>query len=174
MTNKYIDMKTVRKCVVSVLLLFIIVGIYAMIFVFSGQEGKTSGSISYEVSKQCVEILDKLSWQDWSAQLKEEMAQNMEHPIRKLAHFGEYALLALAIFSLWNQWRAWSNRAFWGITGWIALSAIADEIHQYFVPGRYCSIWDVCIDTCGGIFGLCVGYCLLRLFERRRRHGIKL
>lgn len=167
------NLRTVRKYVISVLLLLVIIGIYVMIFMFSGQEGETSGSISYQVSKQCVELLDKFNWQDWSAQLKEEMARNMEHPIRKLAHFGEYALLALSIFSLWMLWGPWSKRTFAGITGWIALSAVADEIHQYFVPGRYCSIWDVCIDTCGGIFGLCVGLLFLR-FISRKKNGYRI
>lgn len=168
MKNKRFNGREAVRYMLSALLLLIIIGIYAIIFVFSGQEGETSGNISYEVSKQCVEILDKLSWREWSTQLKEELARNMEHPIRKLAHFGEYGLLSLAIVSLWRLWRPWSKKAFWGITGWIALSAAVDEIHQYFVPERYCRLLDVCIDTCGGIFGLCVGLLFWRLLSRKR------
>jgi VanZ family protein len=29
---------------------------------------------------------------------------------------------------------------------------ILDEIHQFFVPGRFCSIFDICLDTTGIIF----------------------
>lgn len=158
---------------ISGLLLLIIIGIYALIFVFSGQEGEVSGSISYEVSKQCVDLLDKIGWREWSAGLKEEMARNMEHPIRKLAHFGEYALLSLAIFGLWKLWRPWNRRAFGGILCWIALSAAADEIHQYFVPERNCSIGDVCIDVCGGFFGICVGLLVFRFATcKKNKHRI--
>ena len=35
-----------------------------------------------------------------------------------------------------------------------ALFGIADEIHQYFVPGRLCSLFDALLDTCGAAFVL--------------------
>ena len=39
-------------------------------------------------------------------------------------------------------------------TLWVFLSAAVDEWHQSFVPGRYASIKDVLLDTCGGICGI--------------------
>ncbi|MBQ7934625.1 MAG: VanZ family protein [Lachnospiraceae bacterium] len=172
MRNKHFDGREAVRYMLSALLLLIIIGIYVIIFIFSEQAGETSGGISYEVSKQCVELLDKLSWQEWSVGWKEELAQYMEHPIRKLAHFGEYGLLSLAIFLLWRLWRPWSRRVFWGMTGWIMLSAAADEIHQYFVPDRNCSMLDVCIDTCGGIFGLFVGLLVWRIISRKKKRHL--
>lgn len=36
------------------------------------------------------------------------------------------------------------------------LYAVSDEIHQYFVPGRACRLFDVLIDISGSVF-----FCLL-------------
>lgn len=34
-----------------------------------------------------------------------------------------------------------------------ALYACSDELHQYFVPGRSCKFFDVCVDSSGAFFG---------------------
>lgn len=161
-----------KKYLCAAFWLLIILLIYGMIFFFSGQEGEDSGSLSYQVSKQCVELLDKVSPNDWSEALKAELAGNMEHPIRKLAHFSEYALLAIAIYFFLAHlqpapWKPITKKMFLGILGLIILSAAADEIHQFFVPERNCSLLDVFIDTCGGAFGLCVCVGLGKIRERR-------
>jgi len=36
-----------------------------------------------------------------------------------------------------------------------------DELHQYFVPGRYASLLDVLLDGCGAVLGV-LGFWLLR------------
>ncbi len=163
-------MMRVKKWILSLLLIAVIVFLYVLIFIFSGQDGETSGGLSKKISRQCVEIFDKLDKGSWSDTLKQEIAENMEHPIRKLAHFTEYALLATAIGCLCILWLK-PERQKWqwhGITLLIFISAALDEWHQSFVPGRYCSFKDVFIDTCGGIFGLCVLYLICRNHERSR------
>ena len=71
--------------------------------------------------------------------------------VRKFAHFFEYAvrgfLIGCALFL--------SRRRFSPITAVIcsALYSISDEIHQYFVPGRACRIFDVGVDTLGALTG---------------------
>ncbi len=135
----------------------IICMIYGMIFGFSAQNGEASGNLSHEISKQCVEIMNKVGGHDWSDMLKAELTENMEHPIRKLAHFAEYALLAFAVYQLVKQWVAVSRRIMLGIFLLMVVSAVGDEIHQYFVPGRWCSPVDVLIDSAGGACGLLLG-----------------
>lgn len=69
----------------------------------------------------------------------------------KFAHFFEYAalgfLIGCALFL--------SRRRFSPITAVIcsALYSVSDEIHQYFVPGRACRIFDVGVDTLGALTG---------------------
>ncbi len=31
---------------------------------------------------------------------------------------------------------------------------ISDEIHQYFVPTRYCTVFDMCVNSIGSIVGV--------------------
>ncbi|MBL93038.1 MAG: hypothetical protein CMH56_14650 [Myxococcales bacterium] len=41
----------------------------------------------------------------------------------------------------------------------VAFGAV-DEIHQYFVPGRYCDGWDVLADAIGVLVGCALGHYL--------------
>lgn len=78
---------------------------------------------------------------------------------RKLAHFTEYALLAIL---LWRALRSSegekTQRWRWSISLWtlffVVLYAATDEFHQLFVPSRQASVLDVLLDSIGGIFAL--------------------
>lgn len=71
--------------------------------------------------------------------------------VRKFAHFFEYAVLGFLIGCALFL----SRKRFSPITAVIcsALYSISDEIHQYFVPGRACRIFDVGVDTLGALTG---------------------
>lgn len=148
----------------AILLLFL----YHMIFSFSEQDGETSGSLSYFISEKCVELFNSLSGRHWTDVFMSDLAAYFEHPIRKLAHFTEYACMGMLVFLLWRPWRKASLRLGILTIIWVFASALGDEIHQYFVPGRYSSFADVCLDTLGGAFGLLVCLLLEGLFRRRR------
>jgi VanZ family protein len=68
--------------------------------------------------------------------------------LRKLAHFGEYAVLGLLL-----------ARA-GGSTPLAAAAGIAyagtDELHQHFVPGRHAAFRDVAVDAAGVLAGVLV------------------
>lgn len=80
--------------------------------------------------------------------------------LRKIAHITEYFIFT---FLLHRAFRGSVNiNAFRLFSYPAALSffyAISDEIHQYFVLGRYCSVKDVLIDSIG-IIGF---YILIRI-----------
>ena len=38
--------------------------------------------------------------------------------------------------------------------------AVSDELHQLYVAGRSCELFDVIIDAIGSIFGILIGYFL--------------
>lgn len=71
--------------------------------------------------------------------------------VRKFAHFFEYAVLGFLIGCALFL----SRRRFSPITAVIcsAIYSVSDEIHQYFVPGRACRIFDVGVDTLGALTG---------------------
>jgi VanZ family protein len=66
--------------------------------------------------------------------------------LRKLAHFGEYAVLGLLLV------RAFGREPLAGATG-VAYAA-TDELHQHFVRGRHAAFRDVAIDSAGVLAGL--------------------
>jgi VanZ family protein len=69
----------------------------------------------------------------------------------KLFHFLEFNVLA---FLLAHAVSSGSHkRRFWIAFGLTALYALSDEVHQNFVPGRDCSVWDWLADTIGGWMG---------------------
>lgn len=151
----------------TVLAAVLLLALYTLIFGFSAQDGEQSGSLSQLISERCVELLNTISGGHWSDVLRAQLAEYFEHPIRKLAHFSEYACMGVLLWLLWAQWLQRGRRLYLLIAGWVFLSAAADELHQYFVPGRYASPADVLLDTCGGVFGM---LCCLWAEKIRRKH----
>ena len=73
----------------------------------------------------------------------------------KFQHLAAYCGFAFAV-GLWFAPRAWRQR---GLTvmlltlGIGSLYGLMDEIHQFFVPGRACDVWDWVADTLGAAMG---------------------
>jgi VanZ family protein len=85
--------------------------------------------------------------------------------VRKSAHFTEYAILSALWFRALrvHLTSLWQVR--WALIGLIvSLSvAIADEVHQSFVPSRTSSARDVLLDFCGALFAqVLIWYALRR------------
>lgn len=146
-----------------------LLALYLIIFGFSAQDGEQSGNLSQMISEKCAAFLNALSGDNWSETVMKEIAAYFEHPIRKLAHFAEYAVMGVLLTVIWTQWMNRGKRLYLLITLWVFLSAAADELHQYFVPGRYASVADVLLDTCGGAFGMMVVFVLYVRREHRRK-----
>jgi VanZ family protein len=79
--------------------------------------------------------------------------------IRKCAHLGEYAILALLLFRaascMTNLKRSMSVLY---VSVWVAclFVAVTDEFHQTFIASRGASVRDIMIDSCGAILGLLI------------------
>ena len=152
----------------SIAAIFLIL-LYILIFSFSEQDGETSGSLSRLISEKCVALFNALSGRRWTELMMESMADYFENPIRKLAHFCEYAVMGVLLFFIWYPWVGMKRAEYVTKLGkirkrlpllvkiiipWVFVSAALDEIHQLFVPGRCGNFWDVLLDTAGGCFGL--------------------
>jgi VanZ family protein len=88
----------------------------------------------------------------------------------KLQHFIAYFVLAGTI-GFWFSPDWWQKRRFsaFFISAAIASAyGVVDEIHQYFVPGRNCNVWDWMADTIGAVAGGLALLFLYRLASRRR------
>ncbi len=78
------------------------------------------------------------------------------------AHFGFYALLALAFW--WAVRRQWPTMTYpaWTVFGLTLLYGLSDEIHQSFVPGRAADWRDVVTDAAGAAAALL----LIKIWKR--------
>ena len=92
--------------------------------------------------------------------------------VRKLAHFTEYAVLALLAVRAFTNSSHEAIRRRWFLLSLllIALYALSDEFHQSFVTTRTASLYDSLIDTSGGLTAL-----LLLAYKRKKRfHAQKM
>ena len=125
-----------------------------IIFSFSAQDGTTSSNLSYNVSYKVVSVADQAFDLELTDKQISRCINKIHFYIRKLAHFTEYFLLAISVsFPLY----VYGIRGIWLIiTGGILCIGFAslDELHQYFVRDRGCSVRDVIIDSCGSLIGI--------------------
>lgn len=121
---------------------------------FSAQDADTSGSLSFEIAEGIAKFFCSFSEHDASDVLT--LAGYFEHPLRKFAHLTEYGILgslfAGSFLPVTEEYRRSGGR---GRTLYLLCNTLVfilagfDELHQYFVPGRYASVWDVLLDTFG-------------------------
>jgi VanZ family protein len=94
--------------------------------------------------------------------------------IRKLAHVGEYAILAPLLYCLVrpSAENGWHPRSAFTALLAGAVYAASDELHQLFVPGRLASVYDWALDMAGVAHGILATYFLaLRLPGEKQKEG---
>ena len=126
------------------------------LFISSGTPGEASGAAS-------MGIVDRL--QDRLPFLRLINADTLHFLLRKGAHFVSYFFLGFfTVNALKYYLRGVRLYAVaWGIA---SLYGVADEIHQYFIPGRACLLSDMLINAAGAFFGVGLLY-LWRWFSHR-------
>jgi len=84
-----------------------------------------------------------------------EFLRDKHAPI--VEHILEYSILGLLLLgSFRSTKRSEKQVAILAVSIGI-LYGISDEIHQLFVPGRYCEFIDVMADSLGSVIGVMVG-----------------
>ncbi len=136
-----------------------------LIYSFSAAPAVESSETSDGISYKIVKVIAGLPFLDWEEDELEEKAEILHVPIRKAAHFSEYALLAvLWVVPLGCITKANKKRMVAALLLSI-LYAASDEIHQLFVPGRDGNVKDVLIDTAGAGAGILVWRFLFHNFS---------
>ncbi len=153
---------------VRILLWLAVIAVCGMIFFFSAQNGDESEQASGKVVQYLIGFLVK-GYELLTAIRQQEIYETASLLVRKLAHFGEFALLGFLVRLLMRSYRV--RRGFsWA---WLSASlyAVTDELHQFFMAARNASVIDVGIDSMGAAFGAGLGCLILWLCERRRREA---
>ncbi len=90
--------------------------------------------------------------------------ETLDHLVRKLAHFSEFAILGFQIRLLIGR-RELIGFARSFVSGFFV--AFVDESIQLFAPGRSGEIKDVWLDACGVLTGVLLALLLLRCVKKR-------
>lgn len=126
----------------------------AAIFAFSAQDAAESSQTSQSVSYRIAKWQDRLFGQGKTEKELLQQAEGMQLFVRKGAHMGEYALLAVLLAAHLGCYPIPQKRALLLALLVTACYAATDEFHQVFVPGRAGRVADVCIDSIGGLAGI--------------------
>ena len=141
-----------------------------VIFAFSAQPAQQSSKTSHSVSYKFAEWQNRLFRQGKTEQALSDQAESMQLIIRKSAHMGEYAILAILLYLHFSCYPLKKRQIQLLALGITAGYAASDEIHQLFVPGRAGRLSDVCIDSLGGLLGLLLCLIILHLLSRRKNN----
>ncbi|MBR3765436.1 MAG: VanZ family protein [Clostridia bacterium] len=128
-----------------------VIGLMALIFAFSAQEGPESDGMTQAAVMPLAELLAEVSQGGTDA--AEAIYVIIGTMVRKAAHVLEYGLLSLLVLLLL---RAYGVRRRWLAIAIALAYAVSDELHQAFVPGRLGTPVDVIIDAIGVIAGVFV------------------
>lgn len=125
---------------------------FITIFIFSNQNGEKSGSVSRDFTKKVIEILhiDK----NLNEIEKENLIENSQFIVRKLAHFTIYTIAGINLYGFINTYKIKNKSKIIGALLVGIIYATSDEIHQMFSGGRTPAVMDVFIDSCGVLFGI--------------------
>ncbi|MCL2604657.1 MAG: VanZ family protein [Defluviitaleaceae bacterium] len=131
------------------------VAVAAGIFFSSSMPGEDSGEASMSIIAKMLEWFPSIPFGE----------DTLNFILRKGAHFTVYLILAFCVTHSLKYYSKGRRLAFlsWGIA---AFYGVTDEIHQYFVPGRACTVSDMLINAAGAAAG--TGLVLLWLLYRKR------
>ena len=126
-----------KKKIIKVLLVIIWM---IIIFCFSNDPAPKSSKLSDGFIKKTISKVIKDD--------SKETVEKLTKPVRKCAHFFLYFVLGILVFNCYNE-----KELLYALIICL-LYSISDEIHQIFIVGRSCELFDIFIDTIGSFFGI--------------------
>ncbi len=127
-----------------------------VIFAFSAQPSEESSEVSLGLSYRIVNTTGLFFHLHIDEEKLREIANEMEHFVRKAAHMTEYAVLAILLYIWLGRWQLSRLKRAGAAAVFAMLYACSDEIHQLFVPGRAGMVSDVLVDSAGAVLGLAI------------------
>lgn len=146
-----------------------------IIYVFSGMNGNESHSKSKSFLKKIIKqntistSVDEPESPNENSKSNEngsKLLNELDNPIRKVAHAGEYCILAILIMILIFHIKKYKKFKY-NIVGLIIcfLYACTDEFHQNFVDGREAQFSDVLVDTLGAVIGITILWIIIKIIN---------
>lgn len=144
------------------------------IFYMSSQDGASSGSMSYEISKIVILAYNKILSKGYPNEILNQLIGQIHPFIRKTAHFTEFFFLAITVVFPLYVYRI--RGIFLSLAGGIfcVIVAFLDEYSQSFVFGRTPAFRDVLIDSAGAFCGILVAQLLCYLGRKTIFHFLSM
>lgn len=133
-----------------------------LIFYFSHQPATVSNELSSGITEKVLETIEKI------IPNSDTEMDNVNHIIRKNAHFLIYLVLGLIVSIALKTIGIQGYRRVGFALLICVLYAVSDEFHQYFVEGRGPQVKDVLIDSAGVIIGIGL-FCLIGWVVKRKQ-----
>lgn len=151
-------------------ILWLLATIFWMSFIFymSMQPAVESSAMSHRLGRLIGELMVP-GFRHWSMERRLWFAAMIDHPLRKLAHGTEYAILGILLYHTFRNFLPEGGRLtfrWWYPFLFGALYAASDELHQRFVPGRSGELRDVLLDSFGVMAGVLASVLLSRLMKK--------
>ena len=145
-----------KKQLTYTIVLFSLLGImFIVLFVFSSQNAEDSSNLSDGLLLSILKIFIS-DFETISENQQTFLLESFSVIIRKLAHFSLFFIIGVLSFLSFYMFKINNFLKLVNAFGISVFYAIFDEVHQYFVPGRGASIYDVLIDISGSLFGIFV------------------
>ena len=156
-----------QKTPVRILLTVMTAAMMVLIFCFSMETAEKSDQTSGALTKTVISVAYP-EYKQYTPIRQKSLYDQVQHIVRKSAHFTEYTLLGLLMRLCLESWfgrRKGLVPISWG-SG--TLYAVTDEIHQLLIDGRSGQWTDVLLDSSGVLTGVLISTVVLWLLRRHR------
>ena len=156
---------------VRILTTLLTAAVMVMIFVFSTEDAEHSDRTSGLISRRVLSVIHP-DYEQLEEKEQKRLYDDIQHIVRKCAHFTEYALLGLMLRLCLESWfghkcRNSRSLSLAGICTGI-LYACTDEFHQLLIEGRSGQWTDVIVDGSGALFGILIATFMIKIIRRKR------
>lgn len=155
---------------VRILTTLLTAAVMVMIFAFSTEDAEHSDKTSGLISRRVLSIFHP-DYEQLEESRQKLLYDDVQHAVRKCAHFTEYTMLGLMLRLCLESWfghRVKRSRSL-TLAGFCigTVYACTDEFHQLLIEGRSGQWSDVFVDGSGVLLGVLIGMLLIRRISRR-------
>ena len=155
-----------QRTQVRVLLTVLTAAMMILIFLLSREPAEKSDMTSGRLSMFIISVFHA-DYEELTPDRQEWLYNEVQHYVRKTAHFSEYMILGVLLRLCIESWfgkKRFTETAAWGAG---AIYACTDELHQLAIDGRSGQFSDVLIDSCGVLAGVFLAMLIRRYIARK-------
>ena len=167
-TGAEMENNGLQRIWIRILLTVLTVALMVQIFCFSMETAERSDATSRKYAEQVISLLHP-DYERYPEDQQQVLLNEVQHVVRKLAHFTEYAALGLLMTLCLMSWFGRRQRT--GFAAWAGgtFYACTDELHQLLTDGRSGQWTDVLIDSSGVLTGVLLVSLVIHLIRLRKK-----